>query len=58
MMSASRDRERIAACTRAYTAATVFSRGDFLQYFNVFFDYGQHFVYLEPNDTYKRRVIR
>lgn len=29
---------------------------DFLQYFNVFFDYGHHAVYLEPNDAYKRAV--
>jgi hypothetical protein len=27
---------------------------DFLQYFNVFFDYPQHLVYLEPNGVYKR----
>jgi hypothetical protein len=29
---------------------------DFLMYFNVFFDYGQHLIYLEPNDDYKRAV--
>jgi Aspartyl protease len=27
---------------------------DFLQYFNVYFDYGHHLVYLEPNATFKR----
>jgi hypothetical protein len=29
---------------------------DFLQYFNVFFDYGHHLVYLEPNDSFKRAI--
>ena len=27
---------------------------DFLQYFDVYFDYGHHLVYLEPNATFKR----
>jgi len=31
---------------------------DFLQYFNVFFDYGHHIVYLEPNDSFKRAKHR
>ncbi len=29
---------------------------DFLQYFNVFFDYAQQQIYLEPNALYKRSV--
>lgn len=29
---------------------------DFLQYFNVYFDYGHRSVYLEPNDAYRRAV--
>ena len=29
---------------------------DFLRYFNVFFDYAQQAIYLEPNDTFKRSV--
>lgn len=29
---------------------------DFLQYFNVYFDYGHHAIYLEPNDEYRRAV--
>jgi len=29
---------------------------DFLRYFNVYFDYGHHAVYLEPNDVYRRTV--
>lgn len=29
---------------------------DFLQYFNVYFDYGQHLVYLEPNDVFRRSI--
>jgi hypothetical protein len=27
---------------------------DSLQYFNVYFDYGHHAIYLEPNDAYRR----
>jgi aspartyl protease len=27
---------------------------DFLQFFNVYFDYGHHAIYLEPNDAYRR----
>jgi len=27
---------------------------DFLQYFNVYFDYGHRAIYLEPNDAYRR----
>ena len=30
---------------------------DFLRYFNVFFDYPQQAIYLEPNDTLKRSVV-
>ena len=29
---------------------------DFLQYFNVYFDYAQQQIYLEPNDLYKRSI--